>query len=118
MANFNGDVLTNTDLHISDVAQSGSGTSQALIATSSTSESNAAEFLIKPDQLGGTQDGYGQHKLTALAAAGINPIPHYKLSCEDNTGLRHHWVDTSISLTFAPDGFTYVSATLTVEGKF
>jgi len=55
---------------------------------------------------------------TALASANINPIPRYKLSCEDNTGLRHYWVDVSISLTRAPPGFTYVSATFVNEGKF
>ncbi len=118
MTNFNGDILTNTLLHRSSVQQSGSGTDQTPIATSSTTESIASESLTKPAQLAGTQDGYGQPRLTALAAAGINPIPHYKLSCEDNTGTRHYWVDTSVSLTYAPAGFTYVSATLTVEGKF
>lgn len=66
----------------------------------------------------GSQDGYGQARLTALASSGINPIPRYKLSCEDNTGTRHVWVDTSISVTNAPPGFTYVSAMLVVEGKF
>jgi hypothetical protein len=50
--------------------------------------------------------------------SGINPIPNYKLSCEDDTGLRHYWVDATISLANAPPGFTYVSATLVVEGKF
>lgn len=57
-------------------------------------------------------------RLTALASSGINPIPRYKLSCEDNTGLRHYWVDFYKSLTNAPDGFTYVSATFVVEGQY
>lgn len=48
----------------------------------------------------------------------INPIPTYKLSCEDDTGLRHYWTDSSISLVNAPPGFTYVSQTLIVGGKF
>jgi len=117
MTNFNGDVLTNTDLHVTAL-QSGSGTDQPPIATSSTAESNASELTTKPAQLAGTQDGYGQPRLTALAAAGINPIPHYKLSCEDNTGTRHYWVDVSISLYYAPPGFTYVPSTFVVEGRF
>lgn len=77
-----------------------------------------AEFLIYVQQVTGNQDGYGVPKFTALASSNINPIPHYKLSCEDNTGLRHYWVDTTISLINAPGGFSYVLATLVIEGKF
>lgn len=118
MANFNGDVLPNSTLHISSVPQSGAGTNQSPIDVVSVSEGNASENVTVPAQVSGIQSGYGQHRLTALPASEINPIPHYKLSCEDDTGLRHNWVDTSISLTNAPDGFTYAPETFVVEGKF
>jgi hypothetical protein len=76
------------------------------------------ESISYVQQVVGNQDGYGSPKFTALASSGINPIPHYKLSCEDNTGLRHYWVDTSISLINAPAGFTYVISTFVNQGKF
>lgn len=76
------------------------------------------EILTPPTIVDGTQDGYLQPRLAALSASGINPIPHYSLSCLDNVNTRHYWVDTSISLTNAPAGFTYVSNTLVVEGTF
>lgn len=77
-----------------------------------------AEFLSYAQQVTGNQDGYGAPKFTALASSGINPIPHYMLACYDNTNTRHYWVDTSISMINAPIGFTYVTATLVVTGKF
>jgi hypothetical protein len=54
----------------------------------------------------------------SFSGSQINPVPTYKLSCEDNTGLRHYWTDASISLTNAPGGFTYMPLTFVVEGKF
>jgi hypothetical protein len=76
------------------------------------------EFLSYVQQTNANQDGYGAPKFTAIASSNINPIPHYKLSCEDNTGLRHYWVDTSVSLINAPAGFTYVIGTFVNQGKF
>ncbi len=75
------------------------------------------ELLTIPAQQVARQSGTGFPKLTALAASGVNPIPHYALACEDNTGTRHFWTDTVVSLTNAPLGFTYVAATLVIEGK-
>ncbi len=78
-------------------------------------------LVTLPVQTTGTQDGYGVPRMTALAASGINPIPHFKLACVDTLNVRNFWTDTSVSLTNAPTpagGATYVSATLTVEGIY
>ncbi len=45
-------------------------------------------------------------------------ITHFSLACFDNVNVRHYWSDTSVSLTNAPAGPTYISATLTVIGQF
>jgi len=116
MTDFTGEILTNT-LLFSDGTQDGYGVITTM-PSANLSTDGYGSAISKPLQLSGTQDGYGQPRLTALASANINPIPRYKLSCEDNTGLRHYWVDVSISLTRAPPGFTYVSATFVNEGKF
>lgn len=121
MANFNGDVLNNTALHVNGMVQSGSGTNQSPIAAATVSETNAAEIVTKPLSKQGSQDGYGQYKLTALAGASINPIPRYMLACYDTTNTRRYWTDTAISLTNAPSlpgGATYVSATLVIIGRY
>jgi len=76
------------------------------------------ELMTAPAQSLGNQDSYGQVRVIALAGSGVNPIPHYALACYDNTNTRHYWVDTSISTANAPGGFTYVTSTLVVEGKF
>ncbi len=75
-------------------------------------------ILTTPITNAASQDGYGIHRLSALSSSGVNPIPHYMLACYDNVNVRHFWVDTAISTTNAPAGFTYVSATLVVLGKF
>ena len=116
MTNFNGEILTYTTLFTVGT-QDGYGVLNSLVLTNINVD-GYGRATSSPLQKSGTQDGYGQHRLTALASADINPIPRYKLSCEDNTGLRHYWVDNSISLTRAPPGFTYISATLVNEGKF
>ena len=116
MTNFNGEILTITAL-FTGATQDGYG-----VITNTTftnlSIDGYGQVVIKPSQLAGIPDGYAQPRLTALAGASINPIPHWKLSCEDNTGLRHYWVDVAISLTRAPAGFTYVTSTFVVEGRF
>jgi len=81
-------------------------------------EGGTATNVTTAAQGSGTQDGYGFPLLTALAASGEHPIPRYNLACYDDVNVRHYWVDTSISLTNAPNGFTYVPATLVVRGRF
>ncbi len=71
-----------------------------------------------PEKDSGEQDNQGFPLMAGLAGSGENPIPKYSLACYDDTNTRHFWVDTSISLTNAPDGFTYVEATLVSLGKF
>lgn len=66
----------------------------------------------------GSQALLAQARLVALPSSLINPIPRYKLSCYDDTNTRRYWVDSSVSLANAPDGFTYISATLVVEGRY
>lgn len=79
-------------------------------------------LMTAPSQLTGTQDGLGSPRMTALAASGINPIPHFLLSCFDSTNTRQHWVDTtpqfvtSSAPVIAPA--TYVTGTFVVISRF
>ena len=54
----------------------------------------------------------------SLGAGSPAVTDHYALACFDNAGARHFWTDTSISLTNAPIGFTYVGSTLVVLRKY
>jgi len=117
MVDYNGEILSNSSLFVT-APQSGTASVEVVPAQAAAVLDGEGDPVAAPVQLSGVSDGYGQHRLMALPSSQINPIPRYSLSCEDNTGARHYWVDTSISLTFAPVGFIYVSATLTVEGKF
>jgi hypothetical protein len=76
------------------------------------------EIVIAPSIVRGAQHGHGDQKFITLAGSGINPYPYYSLACFDNTNVRHYWVDLGVSMSNAPVGPTYVTATLVVLGKF
>lgn len=48
-------------------------------------------------------------------------LVRYHLACYDNTGVRHYWVDFSVSFTRAPvlsPGVTYNASTFVILGTF
>jgi hypothetical protein len=85
---------------------------------SGTEGGEIGQVFDQPSKNDGAQAGLSFPLLTALASSGENPIPHYSLACYDDVNVRHYWVDTSVSLDNAPNGFTYVESTLVVTGKF
>ena len=75
-------------------------------------------LTILPSILFGDLSDSGIVWQTSITACPPLPVTYFALSMFDNTGTRHYWTDTNISVDNAPSGPTYNVSTFAIEGLF